>query len=307
MEEANNLAEGVGDQIDNSVNQDTSNVSHETNSDSQPSSDSKDVSNSQKSGSNAQRVLLGDGDIQKAENYIADLDGVSEEIKNKLKERIQYGLKTRQAVADRALAKVKAEQKKYSINDENDLINLIENTPELKEGLSRIASERAKIQEEIQAPNANLEWAAENWHKLNEFEKQDLYSKMTPEQKLTLKNTLILNENKSLEQKMNTEKLHAENKAKYGESYTKKLPELENYFRSNFFKNPTALIYAAMTREEYGKEQYEKGLRERQNGNILNTSINSSSQAVDSFDDPISALRAALKQHNIGDVNKLYG
>lgn len=247
------------------------------------------------------KILGGDGDIQKAENYLDGLE-LPEETKAKIAERIQYGMKTRQSVADKALAKKVAEMtitpkrlKEMIENDENGI----------KTALLQEMESEAKMQQIAEDPITNFRHIADNWEKIPKDKQTEIYGSLSPEQQLTLQNTLTLRHAKLAESKVAVEKIHTENVSKYGKEYEESAPKFMEYFEQNYYKNAPEFVYKAMNYDSYGKQMYEKGLKERQlgvppiNNGMKQGKTDSKYKSVE------DSLRQYMEQNNIPSVDSL--
>ena len=208
------------------------------------------------------KILGGDGDIQKAENYLEGFD-IPEEVKAKIAEKIQYGLKTRQSVADKALAKKVAEMT-VTPKRLREMIESDENG--IKTALLQEMESEAKMQQIAEDPITNFRHIADNWEKIPKDKQGEIYQNLSPEQQLTLQNTLTLRHAKLAESKVAVEKIHTENVSKYGKEYEESAPKFMEYFEQNYYRNAPEFVFKASNYENYGKQQYEKGLKERQLG-----------------------------------------
>lgn len=295
--------------------EENSNVSSTTEASTSASTESQSVSTNVASGSSDTQAntqvdsstskntspLGGDGDIQKAENYIDGLD-LPEETKAKLIERIQYGAKTRQSVADKTIAKIKSESQ---VNAQT-LKQMIEtNQNGIRDELMKMREEEEMIAQNSSDPSVNFEWIADNWEKIPNDQKNSIAQNLSPEQRLTLKNTLTLKQAQIAENKVMIEKIHNENVTKYGKNYESSAQNFIPYFEQNYYKNAPEFVYKAMNYEQYGKEMYEKGKQERQIGSPLGNSGTKTGTPNKNFKNPTDALMASLEEKGMTESDFL--
>lgn len=251
-----------------------------------------------------EKLLGGDGDINKPENYFTpDIDWSDpEKAKKQLAAKIEYGAKIRQSTADKKIAEMQKQAKKYGFNDVNEFRQMLEhNEGGLLDEIQRQKDEEEKLNQVTQKANEYIFWAKENWDKIPETTKTEFLKSLSPEARMTFENAVQLDRNKRAEQSIIAEKLDSENIKKHGESYTKLKPEFAKFVNEKLLKNAPEFVFKAMNYESYGQEMYQKGLKEKNsNPNINLNDISSNGNTPEIKLTPEQVLEQFVKQNGLG-------
>ena len=244
--------------------------------------------------------LGGDGDWFNPKNYAEDFDRLPPEIQAKLSNATK-GMASAFGKKMQGIAK-STPAKKFGFDSVDELVDLAQNNPELVEALTAKQQQEAQVQEQLtRTPAENLQTVANNWNNLSKSQQQSYYSTLTPEQQLNLSNAVALRQQQMNTQNAQNEQLHQENVKKYGESYKKIQPKMEQIWKEQSSKNPWELAYKAINYDEAIKEAYQKGLREKSQRTAQTISLANSGKASESIPKKSSfkrgeAINAALEK-----------
>lgn len=201
------------------------------------------------------------------------LEGVPENVL----EKINANLKNAQGYSDKVINKKLEELKgKKTFDKVEDVLQ----DEDVRNYISSRLQEEQKIREETAKNKDNYLYHLDNWDKLQESDQRAFFDKLTEEQKVNFATAIDSKRTKfektQLEQKIQHEKLEQELTEKYPD-YKEYSPKIDAYIQEIRKSGKNALrelVYALISREDYGKSQYEKGLNEVNQKQELINSLN---------------------------------
>jgi hypothetical protein len=177
---------------------------------------------------------------------------------------LQETLKKAQGNMDRVInEKLEAGKKQYSFNNAAELKDMLENDKNLAYQIQQIKEAEDRTTETAESGGFDrMDWAIGNWDRFTPDQKQAYVDSLSKEQyqifKMGYENTL---RNRS-ETAGYYRNIDESNTKKYGDSYKGMTDQISQFLQSKP-GNPREIAYRNLNYENYGKEMYNKGLKER--------------------------------------------
>lgn len=232
------------------------------------------------------------------------LEGVSEDVLNK----VNATLKEAQGYSDKVINKKLEELKgKKTFDSAEQALQDEEVVSLLKTRIQEAEKQRA----ETAKNKDNHVYHLNNWDKLQRSDQESFLNNLSDEQKVNFATAVKAQraeaEKTQLEQKVQNEELERSLNEKYPD-YKEYSPQIDSFIQDlrksgkNILRE---LAYAHLSREAYGKSQYEKGLNEvnqkQESINTLNGLTSSSDESIDDLD----AWKRALKKAGVSSIEEL--
>jgi hypothetical protein len=261
-------------QTDNALN--TQSVSSTTTG---TSEQTQSAQNPTQQNSQPERFNEGDGNVFNPKNYIAEgIDGpVAEKINKAIKVlNADYTRKTQELAKQRK--EIEGKSGKYSYNSVQDLISQIENDKNLQAEIESLRQRNAQIDTAVMSPSENIEAMLEHWETVPVSKQNEFFNALAPSERLTFRNALAYKQQSQQEafqrQVGQINQWDEVNSKKYSD-YKELTPKIEEFLKDFSSYNPREMAYFIVSRETYGKNMYEKGLKEagKISNNINTTGI----------------------------------
>ena len=107
----------------------------------------------------------------------------------------------------------------------------------------------------------NMQQAIQSWGRMNQNQQSEYYNNLDDNQKMMFSTAMKADMADKQLRHLQMQQMDAQNAKTYGESYTKQLPKVQQRYATRQPFN-SAEVFKSVNYEAYGKEQYDRGVRE---------------------------------------------